>query len=88
MSDDSGRRATTEVEALLKSEQMNELASYLSRGRKHEALATDILNAEFEKAFKLFAQTRDGRWLNEVNDLLAELRIRGIELASQIWTAA
>jgi hypothetical protein len=75
------------VEAMLASSHADEIADYLTRGRRHERLADDDLQRDFLAALEAWVplnsarpQTRPERAaLTKLDDLTAEIRLRGRE---------
>jgi hypothetical protein len=75
------------VEAMIANSHAEEMADYLSRGRKHEQLADADLQRDFLAAFEVWVplnaarpQTpRDRAALTKLNDFTAEIRLRGRE---------
>jgi hypothetical protein len=67
------------IRAMLASQQMDETQAYLTRGRIHEPMADDLLTSAWVIAFKAFAQSQKQSDLVRVNDLDAEIRLRGID---------
>lgn len=77
--DEALRKTASEtVESFLAHESMNETARYLARGRRYEAWTNADVQDRWVMAFKTwFADTSGSS--DEVDDLAAELRLRGEE---------
>ena len=77
----SARKGTIEalVDALLESELMERTAAYLSRGRPYSTERAEDVETGWTAAFKRSFATRSPEVQREVDDLAAELRLRGLE---------
>ena len=77
----SARKSNIEalVEALLESELMEQTAAYLSRGRPYSTERAEDVETGWTAAFKRSFATRSPEAQREVDDLAAELRLRGLE---------
>lgn len=67
------------VEGLIRSEQMEETAAYLGRGRRFSALSPSELELRWVEAFRTWLGERTDSHLQQMDDLSAELRLRGLE---------
>ena len=66
------------LNAFIQSEEMNETANYLERGRLFERLSRQELEDAWARAFRTYQETR-GQGQRELLDLSAEFHLRGIE---------
>ena len=64
-------------EAYLQHVLMNETKDYLERGRRFAQLSIDKLDESWIKAFKIYFATRLRPAARDMDDLAAELRLRG-----------
>lgn len=67
------------LEAFLEHELMNEAAEYVGRGRTHGDASSEDLAARWVLAFRKWSRDPAGEDRRELDDLWAELRLRGIE---------
>ena len=67
------------VDAFLQHELMEEAAAYLRRGRRFATLPSDELRARWVAAFKELRTRGSEACKQEISDLEAELRMRGID---------
>jgi hypothetical protein len=67
------------VDALLQSELMEETAAYLRRGRSFSAASTEGLNELWIVAFRTWFGSRNAEDQGQMEDLAAELRLRGFD---------
>ena len=58
---------------------MDDTAAYMRRGRVFSPLAVDALDLRWTAAFKRCVASRDSEDRRVLNDLSAELRLRGLE---------
>ena len=75
------RRAWAEAEAtaMIADTAMRETEVYLGRGRTFASTAIDEIRLRWIAAFKAWFHSRTEDNLREMNDLEAELRLRGVE---------
>jgi hypothetical protein len=67
-------------EAMLQSELMDELSSYLQRGQRFASLTLKELHGRWASAFKQFAAEEHGPHVRDMDDAGAEIRHRGLRL--------
>ena len=60
-------------------EQMKETGDYVSRGRLHEGLSESELNERWIHYFRPFATGENVKYTKEMDDVTAELSLRGME---------
>jgi hypothetical protein len=71
--------AEATVRAVAESTEMDETAAYMRRGRVLSSLTVDTLNLRWTAAFKKCIASRDPEGMRVLNDLSAELRLRGLD---------
>jgi hypothetical protein len=74
------RRLGRVVEAIVQDAEMEETATYLSRGRTFAALDAGTLRTRWTAAFKAWFGSRDAADCRLMDDLAAELRLRRLDL--------
>jgi hypothetical protein len=80
MADDKGDdHANAMVDAFLQHTQMEETQQYLSRGRQFESTSEVELKLRWAEAFRRWCKTHSPGNVRELDDLSAELRLRGLE---------
>jgi predicted GNAT family acetyltransferase len=70
-------RIGTPPEIWLENELFEQTKNYLMCGRRYQSLAIDQLNEEWAKAFRQFVKSQAGRHTRDMDDVGAELRLRG-----------
>jgi hypothetical protein len=72
-------RAETIVKSFLQHKSMGQRQAYLSRGRRFAGLDVGQLNAEWVTAVRSWLARKERKNEQMMDDLTAELRLRGIE---------
>jgi hypothetical protein len=67
-------------EAMMQSDLMDELSSYLQRGQRFASLTLKELHGRWASAFKQFAAEEHGPHVRDMDDAGAEIRHRGLRL--------
>ena len=67
-------------EAMMQSDLMDELSSYLQRGQRFASLTLKELHGRWASAFKQFAAEEHGPHVRGMDDAGAEIRHRGLRL--------
>jgi hypothetical protein len=67
-------------EAMMQSDLMDELSSYLQRGQRFASLTLKELHGRWASAFKQFVAEEHGPHVRDMDDAGAEIRHRGLRL--------
>jgi hypothetical protein len=67
-------------EAMMQSDLMDELSSYLQRGQRFASLTLKELHGRWASAFKQFTAEEHGPHVRDMDDAGAEIRHRGLRL--------
>src|ERR1700730_18699428 len=74
--------------AMLQSELMDELSSYLQRGQRFASLTLKELHGRWASAFKQFVAQEHGPHVRDMDDAGAEIRHRGLRLPVNLASGA